>query len=54
VLLEDLGVETARKSNALAELVMPKYPRDYKGIQNEFKLKLAARAGRESALKKML
>lgn len=43
MLLEDLGIKTARKSNPVAEFLWPKYPRDYKGLTDEFKLALAHR-----------
>ncbi|KAI1503396.1 cofactor FMO1 FAD enzyme [Biscogniauxia marginata] len=45
VLLEDLGINTTRKSNPLAELFIPKYPRDYKGLTDEFKRALAVKHG---------
>ncbi len=41
VLLGDLGIKTARKSNPVAEFLLPKYPRDYKGLTDEFRLALA-------------
>ncbi|GFG11476.1 dimethylaniline monooxygenase [N-oxide-forming] 4 [Aspergillus udagawae] len=42
VLLKDLGVNPRRKKSLFAHLFMPSYPRDYKGIIDEFRQTLAA------------
>ncbi|KAK0635860.1 cofactor FMO1 FAD enzyme [Bombardia bombarda] len=47
VLLEDLGINTTRKSNAIAELLLPKYPSDYKGLTTEFRAALAKKKGKQ-------
>lgn len=40
-----MNINTTRKSNALAELFLPKYPRDYKGLTEEFRHALARKRG---------
>jgi dimethylaniline monooxygenase (N-oxide forming) len=52
VLLKDMGIRTQRKSNALAELFMPKYPREYNGLVHEFRTALAAKHPRGYDIKK--
>ncbi|KAI1854388.1 hypothetical protein JX265_012422 [Neoarthrinium moseri] len=49
LLLGDLGINGRRKSTALAELFLPKYPRDYKGITDEFRRALSTRQGKAYA-----
>jgi hypothetical protein len=44
-LLGDLGINTVRRRNPLAELFLPAYPRVYRGLVDEFK---RARALRKS------
>lgn len=46
-LLEDLGIDTVRRKNPLAELFMPAYPRNYNGMVGEFRHALASRRGPE-------
>ncbi|KAL2831376.1 cofactor FMO1 FAD enzyme [Aspergillus cavernicola] len=36
-LLGDLGINTVRRSNPLAELFLPAYPRNYRGLVDEFR-----------------
>ncbi|KAI1381396.1 cofactor FMO1 FAD enzyme [Hypoxylon crocopeplum] len=37
LLLGDLGIKTKRKSNPFSELFLPAYPRDYRGLVDEFR-----------------
>ncbi|KAI0443000.1 cofactor FMO1 FAD enzyme [Xylaria telfairii] len=48
VLLQDLGIKTTRKSNPFSELFLPKYPRDYKGLTDEFKRALVLKSRERS------
>ncbi|KAF2966204.1 hypothetical protein GQX73_g7379 [Xylaria multiplex] len=51
VLLKDLGINTRRKSNIFAELFLPAYPRDYRGLVDEFRsAKWNGRAKNEQSL----
>ncbi|CAN8104633.1 unnamed protein product [Discula destructiva] len=47
LLLEDLGVNTVRRNNPLAEWFMPAYPRNYRGMADEFRSALARRRERK-------
>ncbi|KAG8164225.1 hypothetical protein KVR01_006143 [Diaporthe batatas] len=46
-LLEDLGINIVRRRNPLTELFMPVYPRNYRGLIDEFRAALARKHGHD-------
>lgn len=49
-LLKDLGINTRRKPNPFANLFVPIYPRDYRGLLDEFrKVRERKKLGQPSA-----